>query len=362
MVVAAPSQSDNLKKRSVVALRGLSDLGGVALVHELAARLVLPTSISAVLTADTQLLAGTLMGVWTVALFADRMREETESLIDESRDLPTRWDSSFIYTPSLDEHDVMEAVAWLYAFDELEGLAAADLMRGIAQTESPQMRLKLAKALAAFPVQSNVSTSVLSTLMRDTDPLVRNAAAGALQEHHALVPSSSSSPWDSMPVPYSDIPHGDDSKVRHALTQLLSEPLISEPSTSYEVRRQKLEQLLDLLSERVQYMENAALSKPDLSRLNVPVPKPLFPVGADGRSKSKVPLLDGLKLSEMHGICALASIPVGYELLSMVGCADLPLRFIGLGWLLSLGGLAVYPQSAAIWQRFKKIIDEKVIT
>ncbi|CAN8069982.1 unnamed protein product [Agarophyton chilense] len=363
----------NLQKRSVIALRGLSDLGGMTILHELAARLLLPTTLSASMAADTQLLFGGLVGVWTAALFAERLRFETMSLIRETEQLPDRWDASIIYTPSFEENEVDDAVAWLYAFEELDGIAAADLLTALASTANPIMRLRLAEALTKYPVPSNVSTSVLTVLQQDNNPLVRRAAHNALQTLQTpLLVASSSERTDAVQQSVACAEH---TYARAVLDRIYEQsanpysmPFDNDPMPLSVHDGSTSGWLRDLVSERLEYMGKAALSKPDLRRLHASVVRDAdsaqaaIDVDAFNSTNISVPLFEGLKWSEIHGLCALAMIPAGYELLSLLDGVNLPLRFVGLGWLLAFGGLVAYPQSGELWRKLKKLIDDRTIS
>lgn len=375
MVMSAPltkSSQSNLEKRSVIALRGLSDLGGMTVLHEMSARILLPTTAAASGAADTQLLLGGLIGVWTAALFAQRMRFETRSFIRESEQLPHRWDSAIIHTPSLDDTEVADAVAWLYAFDELDGIAAVDLLRTVAATGSPTMRLRLAEALTAYPVRSNICTSVLSSLRQDSHPLVREAAQAALQSFRTppvFVPiAASTEPFQQTVL------EADEQHVRTVLDRLFDQstyPSFDDDQELVQITTDEQSHhawLHELLADRVDCMRDAALSTPNLRQLRAAVVgtgngnDDAVDVSKLNSANVKVPLFEGLKWSEIHGLATLALLPAGYELLSVLDGVDLPLRFVGLGWLLTVGGMVAYPQSGDIWRGLKKLIDDRVLS
>lgn len=361
----SPAPHPSIHNRSVVTWRGLSDLGGLTVLHELGDRYLLPTTAASSMLADSQLLLGGLMAVWTAALFAERTRFETDSLIRESAQLPQRWDSSIIYTPTLDENDVADVVAWLYAFEELDGIAAVDLLCSIATSGSPTMRLRLAEALAAYPVPSNIFASVLADLQKDHHPLVRDAAHTALDSIRVLLTVLETSRHDvAMPPREVDT---EEQQIRLVLDSLFSMSLDSSspsnlttdtPSAGHAFLKSRLK---TLVSERFECMRNAALSNPDLRQLQSTYLVPESQSN-DIVESSEVPLFDGLKWSEIHGLCTLALLPVGYELLASVVGLDLPLRYVGLGWLLTFGGLIAYPQSAGLWHKLRKSLDDKNVS
>lgn len=307
-----------LQSRSIITLRGLSDLGGVTVLHELAARVALPTTLSSFAEADTQLLLGGLIGVWTAAGLAERLRQETMLRIRESREIGDRWDAAFVHTPELaDDDEVHDAVGWLCAFEELEGAQASELLTHVARNGSVGMRVRLADALGEVGVASNVVDAVLVGLTNDAEVSVRNCALDALTRYHAMGQGYGA--------------------VEEAMAR---------------------SGVLESIAERVEAMGSAALSKPDLRQLAGAEEVEEDVIDVEGfNEKVEVPLFEGLRLSELHGLCALALVPAGYELLSMADGANLPLRFVGLGWLLTVGGLAAYPQSGMLWRRFTNTID-----
>lgn len=332
-----------LKERSLLTFRGLSDLSSAAVLHELSVRLVLGASLPTFGAADSQLLLGGLMGIWTAAAFADRLRANTASLIAETRSLPSRWDSAIIHRPAIDEDDTIAAIAWLAALDEMEGPEAAALLRSLAVADPP-VRVGLANALSAFPARSNVALSVLYQLSEDRAPDVRQAAEDALhqyQESGLLLADHHAAP---------------DSQVDMAavLDRLFDDTLIdAHPIVAPRDARRGV---LDAVAERVEFLSTVALSSPNLSQFR--------PAEKDSQSselvRMDVPLFEGLRRVEVHGLCTLALLPAAYELMSVGGGVDLPLRFVGLGWLLTFGGLVAYPQSGSLWRRFTKTLDDFV--
>lgn len=346
------SDLSHLKRRSLLAFRGLSDLSSAAVLHELSMRLFLFPSLASAGAADSQLLLGGLMGVWTAAAFAARLTDEKHSLIRESVALPARWDAAYVYRPAIEPDDALAAIAWLHAFDEMEGPHAAALLRSLADADAPQLRLELANALARFPTRSNVAAAVLSSLAADQDPHVRDAAAHALDQYHATgVLVAAGDPAPEHTPREVDLPSFLDSLFDDDLTDAHMPPAPAAARTSW---------VMDAVAERVEALGNAALSSPDLRQLGAhainvesaqveePTPPP----------KIQVPLFEGLRWEEVHGLCTLALVPAAYELMSVLDGGDLPLRFVGLGWLLSFGGLVAYPQSGNLWMRFKKTLDK----
>lgn len=349
------SELSHLKSRSLLALRGLSDLGTVAVLHELSTRLLLGFGVAATAAvADSQLLLGGLLGVWTAAAFAERLREQTAALIEESAALPARWDAACVYRPTLDADDAVAAVAWLYALDEMEGPAAANMLRSLAEAEAPRVRKELAVALAGYPARSNAAVAVLSMLADDRDVDVRAAADDALSRFRAagvLVPAAE---------PQRVAEEATEMDMSAVLDRLFEDALIENDMSRGE--SQQSSRVLDVVAEQVEAMGSVALSRPDLRKLGAAQEDEEAVVKEDAPAKKvQVPLFEGLKWDEVHGLSTLALVLVGYELLSVVDGGDLPLRFIGLGWLLAVGGLVAYPQSGELWRKFKKALDTGVV-
>lgn len=305
----------------------------------------LPTSGSA----DTQLLFGGLMGIWTAAAFAHRVRANTASLIAETRSLPSRWDAAVIYKPAMDDDDAIAAVAWLAALDEIEGPDAAALMRNLAGGDV-RMRLGLANALAAFPARSNVAMSVLGELRQDSVMEVRRAAERAVEQYEVS---------GVMVRAERGVEKGGMDMVT-VLDRLFDDDLVANGEAVHGGSTKQL--IMDAVAARVEYLSSVALRNPDLSQLRhmsgLGHVQPVRSVArVENPVRTDVPLLEGLRRVEVHGLCAVALVPIAYELASVGVGADLPLRFIGLGWLLTLGGLVAYPQSASLWRRFSKTLE-----
>lgn len=423
-----------LKHRSVIALRGLSDLSGVILLHELTLRIITCGSPSVALVADAELLFGTLMGMWTAAVFAERLRKTHGQLIQQSRELPARWDDTILYTPALEADDIPPAVAWLCAFDELEGLGAADMLRPFVFSPDPMVRLRLAQALRPFPLRSNICLPILTTLAQDDNRWVRCAAKESLASYEAAkIIERQSGSEHGAPLLYDKDADGnargfaENIGLRAILERILGDPkpvalpavLVGDlPSPLW---RRETQWLRQVVAKQVGYMRNAALSQPDLGNWGRYAPGLL--VHAEGgttqavahattrrprsganemsdlmqilengvnptdslvsefgsslievedqdwdgsypttdvdalKSAKVTPLVDCLGWSEIHGICALALVPACYGLFSVVDGVSLPLRFVGLGWLLALGGFAAYPQSAKLWSSLRHTIE-----
>lgn len=423
-----------LKHRSVIALRGLSDLSGVILLHELSQRIITCGSPSVALVADAELLFGTLMGMWTAAVFAERLRKTQSKLIQQSRELPAKWDDTILYTPAIEADDIPSAVAWLCAFDELEGLGAADMLRPFAFSPDPMIRLRLAQAFRPFPLRSNICLAILTTLAQDHNRWVRCAAKESLASYEAAgIIERLDDPEHGVTLLREKDSDGktrdfaDEVGLRAILERMLRDPkavalpavLVADlPSPLW---RRETRWLRQVVAKQVGHMRNAALSQPDLGDWSRYAPGLLLQaeggttqavasstarrprygrndmehllqavengVGTGDplmsefdlslldvesedwddsylasdinnlKSAKVTPLVDCLGWSEIHGICALALVPACYGLFSVVDGVGLPLRFVGLGWLLALGGFAAYPQSAKLWSSLRHTIE-----
>lgn len=440
-----------LKERSVIALRGLSDLGGIALLNEFWTRVLSSSNPGQALAADAELLLGGLIGMWTAAVFAERLRRHTQSLVRESRDLPNTWDRTVLYTPAVEADDVGGVVAWLHAFDELEGPGAVELLRSLANADDPLIRMRVAHALASCPIRANVTLAILTSLAADNDLQVRTSAMSALAAYEAsrivtqtdvsaaIFPSNTSASSSTSSISSSS------TALSFAIDTLLVDPLSVE---EYQAIRQLFDRVLrdphpvplpllqslrlvsdnarwlrDAVARHVCLMRDAALSRPDLPDLSHVTPallrssadpwegasgstvstklgspgdhelwstsgmeagahlvdKELLTLDLDGkelameqpeewspgidgvvgveRLKSAAPLVDSLRYSEIHGICAIGLLAAAYEVFATVSHESLPLKFLGLGWLLAVGGLVAYPNSARLWSSFSRMIE-----
>lgn len=332
-----------LKERSVIALRGLADLSAAAVLHELVLRYIVKAPLPAITICDSQLLLGGLIGVWTAAAFADRVRDSTNALIREVKSLPDKWDSTVLYTPSIGEDDVASAVMWLQALNEVDGGG----LRDMAGRGGPAVRERMAFALADLDGASNVVGGVLGDLARDESGDVREAAQQAMGRINQV------SHRDTQPQ------RDEEEDMKLVLERLFSDEIMQQEQVSTAV--------MDLIARRVEALSALALSTPDFNKirnsLNGAVIEQTSPVNQledESPVRLDLPLLEGLRRVEVHGLTTLAIFPALYELCSVGGGTDLPLRFVGLGWLLTFSGLVAYPQSANLWRKFSKTMDNQV--
>lgn len=478
----------SMKQRTVITLRGLSDLAGLALVAEFSRRMLFIPGPAYALLTDAELLLGGLVGLWTAAVFAGRptpvlktttpvttnptsSSSSSSSIAAQTNDLTSAWDASFIYHPELDADEIPAALAWLDAFDELEGLGTIELLRNILNSTSiddnhhraTSMRVRLAHALASHPVRSNVTLSAVVALATDSShPRVQAAGMAALQAYCAAgivsfdsVPSLMAAAATSSTEQLFDLPQLDGDMLlcqeefvllKHILNRIVSNPnpvpvplppMFQQGSVVAIGTAWWLDLdtawVNDTITRHVTSMRDAALSQPDLPNLAKLAPRLL---SADGRRRgqgesssstaaaakelrtaqqmdsvqqqvssahamhfmaqqqaglgnnnskfnnnngggqfdstlasednvdvdslrSATPLVDSLVKEEIHGICALATLPAAYELFAAFNQELLPLRFLGLGWLLALGGLVAYPNSAKLWSSFSLTIQRE---
>lgn len=305
-----------MRARSVVALRGLSDAAWCAMMHEGAVRALVGCG-AGVVGAEPQLMLGGLVGVWTAAALAARLRRERSAALSASVALPEDWACE----DDVDEtEDAAAVVAWLAALGEMENARAARLVWGLAKSGAPRVRAELAMALGAHPVRANVVDAALDALSRDPAPNVRYAALAAAAEQRELM--------GGPPVLDVDVTDVDDDRAR--LARLFAQTVEEEERPAET----------DVGDRVADALGGAALQ-----------------TGVDAGIRLKVPLFDGLKWSELHVLCMVAVLPLAYDLLSLLGGADLPFRYVGLGWVLALGGLAAYPQSAKVWLGIEKACE-----
>lgn len=372
-MVAAPLSTRNseskLKDRSVAALRGLSDLGSVTVLHEIGTRLAVGSSLLGAGLEDTQLLLGGLMGVWTAALLVRRSNWDHKTLIRETAALPNNWDSAVLYNPNIHDDEIVSAIAWLYALDEMEGIAAVDLLKDLSNSKNESTRFILVQALTQFRVSSNICLAILNSLTKDTSDHVRQAAEDALAVY-SFPPMQSPTPilqTANLGTEIEKIDDMDKQEARAVLDKLFSKPDVVIDADTNTTQNLPEQGMLDIVVRKMEGMGNLALSQPDLGQIHPMLASPptSSPTNTQkegepvSRKRFDVPLFDGLRLSEVHGLCALALLPACYELLSMLDGTDHPLRFIGLGWLMTMGGLVAYPGSGNLWMRFRKTITNE---
>lgn len=320
MTIAAVCTSTNLRGRSVVAMRGLSDAAWCTILHELSMRVMVGWSMVGL--QETQLALGGLVGIWTAAAFAARIRAAQSRIISQSAALPENWDYSFV--SAIAPEDVHNVIAWLCALDEMEGARTTQMLWEVARSETVDMRLALANAIAEFPVRANSITAILYKLSNDSDPNVKMAAENA---HMALIeegilPSLS-----------------EDTSLPDALAQAAAEFNEYDENDEYETDVNAW--LYEEFIRAIDQLSNAALWRTATKE------RP------QTKRRLKVPLFDGLQWSEIHGLCTLAALPLAYEVYSLFDGGNLPLRFVGLGWLFTVAGLVAYPRSGMLWRKIQ---------
>lgn len=344
-----------LRTRSVIALRGISDAAWCAMMHEVVIRALAGGAAASISTAaEPQLMLGGLVGIWTAAAVAARVRNQRAAAVRESAGLPAAWaearDRAYAddvaAVAALDADDAAALIHWLAALDELEGPRAAAAVWALARSPVPHVRATLAAALAEHPARANAVAAALAALADDRDHDVRVSAQAAVAAHHeALFSSANSGALDV------------DIDARERLARLFADdvtPVRWAPVAAprdHDTIAARFALALDVLGD-------AALRKRETTGVSNKASSEHRITKTTEKIRLKVPLFDSLKWSELHGLCTLAALPLAYELFALAGGADLPLRFVGLGWVLAVGGLAAYPQSAKLWFGIQKACEQ----
>jgi hypothetical protein len=351
------------KQHAAASLRCLSDTGAVVLLHELISG-ALVGRVGGLVEASVAL--GGLAGVWTAAYACAALRKHAASAARAARDIADSWDRHFLYGAGSEFHasgdgieadDVHAVVAWLHALEELETPAGAALLWELSASSSPAKRLAVAEALGDLcTLQSNILRGVIVALADDDAEAVSTAANNALlllDPHSDTTLSSSPLTTAADADDFNSFIAARDRAVRAQLEAVLKDGAVREEK---ELHRQ--------LKSRFQQHETKAAAAtiaatPDehvepACSIDVVVTKRLWKA-----LEVQAPLFDWLGNTELRLMCLALSAPLASELfhlgLGETGLSDMsPLRFIGLGWLMAVGGLVCYPQSGALWN----MVDE----
>lgn len=345
--VATAPQPSRLRERAVVALRGMSDAAWVAMLHDAGVRLTVGCAAAGSgASPGSELMLGGLVGVWTGAAVAARLRRAEARAVSASAALGPEWhgvaEEPLLAAADADvlgisADEVPHIVAWLCALDELEGLRAAHLLWALTRCPDAAVRVATAHALAEAPTRANIASAVLAALAADQVATVRDAARAA---HRALVE-------DGVLPRAGPASCASEAVVRSQIAAAFTGPA-GEPATDevYGVG------LVPSFERAVDELGARALAVADNGGEALP-----SDVKRKRRPRLRVPLFDGLLWSEMHALCTIAALPLLYELYALSQGADLPLRFVGLGWVLAVGGLAAYPRSGSLWHKLQFACD-----
>lgn len=328
-----------------MALRGLSDVACVAILRD-----VFALSTISFGTCGTELMLGGLVGLWTAAAFALRgMRKSVLQVRTPVTAVVPRpvavqaplspYTSNLLFIAS----EVHPAVMMLHALDELETASAAIMLWTIAKSTDIDTRKALADSLAEFPVCANAPLAVAAALSADSEYDVAVRGTRALLAFAELLQAQTEDQSLAGSV-----------KVRKEtlLKEMEEESVLLHNDAGVGFISRRGSELLGHLA-----LFSLALTGNNSMNFTNAMPTPRETC-VDDDSKRRaflefVPLLDALRWEEIKGICTLAAMPILYEAYSIAGNGNLPLRFIGLGWVCALAGLVAYPRSASLWQRFQ---------
>lgn len=275
------------------------------------------------------------MGVWTASCLLQRLAMHTTKVVRNTRKLPDMWDSDRLYRPSVADEEMLDVVTWLCALNEVSGRGLG-IVQGVVGSNDASVRRDVAERLARYGNGSNVIMGLLGGLCDDEDERVRVVARAGLQEYNGRNLGEQAG---------DHVVHNFLGDMGRSMRRY--QPLYMDAWDNQQVMQQ--------FSDRVETIGRLALTP---RKEGQPWKKlQLQP----SRSGMNVPLFEGMPWSEIHGLCALALAPMAYELLSIGSTLDLPLRFVGLGWLLTMGGFVAYPASARLCTRLGAVVKEFII-
>ena len=319
------------RRRTRRALRGISDAAGVAIAHEIA--LTLLNNSPGALYPDTGLaecglLFGGIFGIWTACLGFEhiqrRTRRKQNEFVDELNHVV--FEDWFKYGSV--REDVEIVLNWLGGLDELEGGKVGERLWRIVEEGSVEDKCIIAKELRRWPARSNVVLGVLRALVKDSDVEVRALAQSTLDEYDRLGVVQNAEVPDIVPA-----------RIRNA-------PLAASLGT--ESSRAYLDKLY-LDDTYLQSMQEEELIDEELELEEEPV---------ESKIEIKAPILDSLQFPGMHVLCTAVVVPLAYEYYCLMTGLNDPLRFLGLGWLFAICGLAVYPRSLKAWKFIERACRE----
>lgn len=353
------------KQHAAVAMRGLSDTAWCTVLGELSRPLVgcgCATAASSTVAnapcmggvVEACIAFGGLVGLWTAAFAVNGVRSHARSCVKAARDIVEGWDRHFLYGmrrgdgTGISSHDVMDVVTWLGALDELETAGGARALWEMASSSDPAKRRAVAEALGECTgLESNLVLGVVASLTNDSADSVTDAAQEALHKlvdgHPALSPTNAEN----------------------------QETADNDIADAYATLLDKAEAQMNAALASSSLQEKAAVASPQPSRPDPPhvVPTParessdvlgrlrdMVGTRVTDAMRVEAPLFDWLDTSRLPVMCAVAALPLAYELFSLGGgTSDATIRFVGLGWLLSVAGLLAYPQSNTIWVKVEEI-------
>ncbi|KAA8499987.1 hypothetical protein FVE85_7572 [Porphyridium purpureum] len=194
------------------------------------------------------------------------------------------------------EDDVDSALMWMETMEEYEGDMAINILRKFEHSPIQSVRLRLARGLGLLNAQSNVIAATLARLMQDSDYQVRNVADAALKQF------------------------------------LKRNAAMATPAEQEEAAFSGLKHSLVAVQEVQTDGEDAA-----------------FAAMRGGFNEAPVDKIDVL---DVHTLCVVSALALATEVICVALNQPVPFRLLGIGWVLAVAGLAVYPYSSQAWQRF----------
>lgn len=293
--------------------------------------------------AEVGLMSGGVIGIWTACFMLGRIREiarerQREFLKECSRVAFSDWgncrreggDGGGIVDGG---EEVELVVGWLGRLDELSGGKAGERLWDVVKGGSVRERRGLAKELGKWPVRSNVVVGVLRSLVRDRDESVRKGARRSLDEFQRVGILSPDKRRRS--ERFNLIEKSGGVAMSETPREYLNRLFVEDDSSSTTTIDVKLPSV-DNSEEEEELGRRRAKSTIEI----------------------KAPILQSLRFPQMHTLCIAVGIPLVYEYYCLLTGFNDPLRFLGLGWVFAICGLAVYPRSQSAWKLIERACQD----
>mmetsp|Transcript_30945 Transcript_30945/g.118730 ORF Transcript_30945/g.118730 Transcript_30945/m.118730 type:complete len:253 (-) Transcript_30945:1174-1932(-) len=222
----------------------------------------------------------------------------------------------------LDDFEEVEyALTWLFWLNESEGSGTRMLLDKLTSHPSAELRLGLVRSIRELRLPSNGAISLLQRLRLDSDAEVAHEAEQVLSiafgvelyEEQAAVPAK---------VERSE---GSVDEARAMLSRILA-------------KSSNLESAFGAVSS---------------GGLNA------FRSGLDNVERSTHPLRF-MGEHELHTLCICSAMMLCLNLGHVFHIYESPLRYLAVGWICAVGGLAAYPQSEEAFDKLKEMCESPI--
>jgi len=357
------SSDDDFKRRNLFGLRAIADGAATTLLYDFLTSFadgcvtfsidILGSNRFDFHWTGVELIVGAGVGVWTVVASTNKQtkRKKEEEKQREARvgrevaSIAKEWNA---FLNSLDhmldaanilsvgrmtkkhelatEDDVDTALLWLETMEEFEGDMAYNMFRKLESSPILAVRVRLARGLGSVQTPSNIVFGTLSRLEQDHDVRVRNVASASLGKLRASIYRGAE------PILAGAGPTGTSATL--SVWDFEAAGLSSSSAAAFAAASSSL---VYTMSEMKMGGEQAAFAA----------------MRGDRGEPSPVERFDVL---DVHTLCIVSAMALGAEMFCVYHGHKIPFRFVGLGWIFAVAGLAVYPRSHEVWMRVLKDI------